>query len=82
MNTRGRIKVCRFCEDKALKVDYKDETDASAFRDRTGQSHSPQNVRDLCPTSTKYRNRDQARPKHRNSALCRRDGPLITENRR
>ena len=25
MNTRGRIKVCRFCEDKALKVDYKDE---------------------------------------------------------
>ena len=25
MNTRGRIKVCRFCEDKALKVDNKDE---------------------------------------------------------
>ena len=25
MNTRGRIKVCRFCEDKALQVDYKDE---------------------------------------------------------
>lgn len=25
MNTRGRIKVCRFCEDKASKVDYKDE---------------------------------------------------------
>ena len=25
MNTRGRIKVCRFCEDKALKVDYKAE---------------------------------------------------------
>ena len=25
MNTRGRIKGCRFCEDKALKVDYKDE---------------------------------------------------------
>ncbi len=25
MNTRGRIKVCRFCEDKSLKVDYKDE---------------------------------------------------------
>ena len=25
MNTRGRIKVCRFCEDKALKVDYNDE---------------------------------------------------------
>ncbi len=25
MNTRGRIKVCRFCEDKALKIDYKDE---------------------------------------------------------
>jgi small subunit ribosomal protein S18 len=22
---RGRVKVCRFCEDKALKLDYKDE---------------------------------------------------------
>ena len=22
---RGRVKVCRFCEDKALKIDYKDE---------------------------------------------------------
>lgn len=22
---RGRVKVCRFCEDKALKVEYKDE---------------------------------------------------------
>ena len=29
MNVRGmrgaRVKVCRFCEDKALKIDYKDE---------------------------------------------------------
>jgi len=26
MNTRGtRVKVCRFCEDKALKMEYKDE---------------------------------------------------------
>jgi len=25
-NTRGsRIKICRFCEDKAMKIDYKDE---------------------------------------------------------
>lgn len=22
---RGRVKVCRFCEDKALTIDYKDE---------------------------------------------------------
>ena len=22
---RGRVKVCRFCEDKNLKVDYKDD---------------------------------------------------------
>ena len=22
---RGRVKVCRFCEDKSLKMDYKDE---------------------------------------------------------
>ena len=26
MNTRGtRVKVCRFCEDKSLKMEYKDE---------------------------------------------------------
>lgn len=25
MNVRGRVKVCRFCEDKALKIDYKDD---------------------------------------------------------
>ena len=26
MNVRGgRIKVCRFCEDRSLKIDYKDE---------------------------------------------------------
>jgi len=26
VNTRGgRVKVCRFCEDKALKIEYKDE---------------------------------------------------------
>ena len=25
-NTRGsRIKICRFCEDKEIKIDYKDE---------------------------------------------------------
>ena len=25
MNVRGRVKVCRFCEDKAVKLDYKDD---------------------------------------------------------
>ena len=25
MNVRGRVKICRFCEDKALKVNYKDD---------------------------------------------------------
>ncbi|HAA77215.1 TPA: 30S ribosomal protein S18 [Candidatus Latescibacteria bacterium] len=25
MNVRGRVKVCRFCEDKAIKIDYKDD---------------------------------------------------------
>ena len=22
---RGRVKICRFCDDKSLKIDYKDE---------------------------------------------------------
>ena len=25
MNIRGRVKVCRFCEDKAIKIDYRDD---------------------------------------------------------
>ena len=25
MNVRGRVKVCRFCEDKAIKIEYKDD---------------------------------------------------------
>ena len=25
MNVRGRVKICRFCEDKAVKVNYKDD---------------------------------------------------------
>lgn len=25
MNVRGRVKVCRFCEDKAINIDYKDD---------------------------------------------------------
>jgi small subunit ribosomal protein S18 len=25
MNVRGRVKVCRFCEDKAVKLNYKDD---------------------------------------------------------
>ena len=25
MNVRGRVKVCRFCEDKAFCIDYKDD---------------------------------------------------------
>ena len=37
MNTRGRIKVCRFCEDKALKVDYKDERMLRRFVSERGK---------------------------------------------
>jgi small subunit ribosomal protein S18 len=25
MNVRGRVKVCRFCEDKAVNISYKDD---------------------------------------------------------
>ena len=25
MNVRGRVKVCRFCEEKAASIDYKDD---------------------------------------------------------
>ena len=25
MNVRGRVKVCRFCEEKAVGIDYKDD---------------------------------------------------------
>ena len=52
MNTRGRIKVCRFCEDKALKVDYKDERMLRRFVSERGKVHSPTDVRNLCASST------------------------------
>jgi small subunit ribosomal protein S18 len=25
MNVRGRVKVCRFCEEKTVSIDYKDD---------------------------------------------------------
>lgn len=37
MNTRGRIKVCRFCEDKALAIDYKDERTLRRFVTERGK---------------------------------------------
>jgi small subunit ribosomal protein S18 len=37
MNVRGRVKVCRFCEDKALSVDYKDERQLRRFVTERGK---------------------------------------------
>lgn len=36
-HTRGRIKVCRFCEDKALVIDYKDERSLRRFVTERGK---------------------------------------------
>jgi small subunit ribosomal protein S18 len=37
MNVRGRVKICRFCEDKALKVNYKDDRQLRRFVTERGK---------------------------------------------
>ena len=37
MNVRGRVKVCRFCEDKAVNISYKDERSLRRFVTERGK---------------------------------------------
>ena len=37
MNVRGRVKVCRFCEDKAVAINYKDDRQLRRFVTERGK---------------------------------------------
>ena len=37
MNVRGRVKVCRFCEDKAVTINYKDDRQLRRFVTERGK---------------------------------------------
>ena len=58
----GRRKVCRFCADKTMLIDYKDSRTLGTFLTRAWQDHPGAHHRHLRPPSAAPHGRHQARP--------------------